>query len=151
MERRSRIGSSKRCERRFAAIISDTRRKEGPREGYRLPEALRAIYASRLNRRGVELQRCGSYAMVPPSIVQLAMGDGVVSINPALLIRERLIFRLATIEGMRPGEILGLQLQDVGDNSVMRRNNASLGHEDQGHVNPKGGSRSAGPRTGNVS
>jgi integrase len=80
------------------------------------------------------------------SIFQLAMGDGVVSVNPTLglttprckdpgkkpvmselevyralkvlPIRERLIFRLATIEGMRPGEILGLQLQDLGDNSV---------------------------------
>jgi len=35
-----------------------------------------------------------------------------------LPIRERLIFRLATIEGMRPGEILGLQLQDVGEQSL---------------------------------
>ena len=32
--------------------------------------------------------------------------------------RERLIFRLATIEGMRPGEILALQLRDFGARSV---------------------------------
>jgi integrase len=36
----------------------------------------------------------------------------------ALPIRERLIFRLATIEGMRPGEILGLQLHDLREHSV---------------------------------
>jgi len=35
-----------------------------------------------------------------------------------LPIRECLIFRLAKIEGMRPGEILGLQLQDIGDHSI---------------------------------
>ena len=36
----------------------------------------------------------------------------------SLPIRERLIFRLATIEGMRPGEILGLQLRDFGAESL---------------------------------
>jgi integrase len=81
------------------------------------------------------------------SIFRLAMGDGAVTMDPTLglstpksakptgekrvlssldvqramkvlPIRERLIFRLATIEGMRPGEILGLQLQDVGEQSL---------------------------------
>jgi integrase len=81
------------------------------------------------------------------AIFKLAIGDGLVSVNPTsglfipasaklpgekrvlsrpdfdralklFSIRERLIFRFATIEGMRPGEILGLQLQDFGDNSV---------------------------------
>jgi integrase len=81
------------------------------------------------------------------AIFELAMGDGAVSRNPTLglsvsacaappaekrvlsfedvqralnvlPIRERLIFRLATIEGMRPGEILGLQLGDFGGRSV---------------------------------
>ncbi len=81
------------------------------------------------------------------AIFEMAMGEGAVSVNPArglsvassaappkeklvmspedvqkaqqaLPTRERLLFRLATIEGMRPGEILGLQLQDVGEQSV---------------------------------
>jgi integrase len=80
------------------------------------------------------------------AIFRLAMGDGAVSVNPtmglsvpvcaaprekkvlswadfsramkALPMRERLIFRLATIEGMRPGEIFGLQLRDVREQSV---------------------------------
>jgi integrase len=81
------------------------------------------------------------------AIFKLAIGDGLVSVNPTsglfipasaklpgekrvlsrpdfdralkvLSIRERLIFRLATIEGMRPGEILALQLQDLSDNSL---------------------------------
>lgn len=81
------------------------------------------------------------------AIFELAMGDGAVSTNPTsglsvstcaappgekrvlsfedvqrvlnvLPIRERLIFRLATIEGMRPGEILGLQLRDFGGRSL---------------------------------
>ena len=81
------------------------------------------------------------------AIFKLAMGDGAVSMNPTsglsvsvcatppgekrvlayedvlrvlkvLPIRERLIFRLATIEGMRPGEILGLQLRDFGGQSL---------------------------------
>lgn len=81
------------------------------------------------------------------SIFRLAMGDGAVSMNPTsglsvstcaaqpaekrvlsfeevqrildvLPVRERLIFRLATIEGMRPGEILGLQLRDFTGRSV---------------------------------
>lgn len=77
----------------------------------------------------------------------LAMGDGVVSYDPTLGLcipsavrpaavkrwlsfqevqkilqvlpmRERLIFRLATIEGMRPGEILGLQIHDFTGRSL---------------------------------
>ena len=81
------------------------------------------------------------------AIFRLAMGEGAVSRLPtlglsvpkfaaeprekrvlsfedvrramkALPLRERLIFRLATIEGMRPGEILGLQLRDLHDQSV---------------------------------
>ena len=78
------------------------------------------------------------------AVFEMAIGDGLVSVNPTsglfvpactkpasekrvlarsdveralkvLPIRERLIFRLGTIEGMRPGEILGLQLQDIGE------------------------------------
>jgi integrase len=80
------------------------------------------------------------------AIFRLAMGDGAISVNPTLGLavpvckvprekkvlswadilraqkalpnRERLIFRLATIEGMRPGEILGLQLRDLRERSV---------------------------------
>lgn len=81
------------------------------------------------------------------AIFRLAMGEGVIARNPTLglsvpkwataprekrelsfedvyralkvlPIRERLIFRLGTIEGMRPGEILGLQLHDFQGQSV---------------------------------
>jgi integrase len=81
------------------------------------------------------------------SMFRLAMGEGAIPLNPThglavprcaaqprekrvmsredvyraitvLPIRERMIFRLATIEGMRPGEILGLQLHDLRDQSV---------------------------------
>jgi len=45
-------------------------------------------------------------------------GSDVQRALKVLPIRERLIFRLATIEGMRPGEILGLQLQDIAEQSV---------------------------------
>jgi integrase len=37
----------------------------------------------------------------------------------ALPLRERLIFRLGVFEGMRPGGILGLQVQDVREHSVL--------------------------------
>ena len=81
------------------------------------------------------------------AIFRLAMAEGVIVRNPSLSlsvpknaaaprekrelsledvyralkvlpIRERLIFRLGTIEGMRPGEILGLQLQDFNGQSI---------------------------------
>ena len=81
------------------------------------------------------------------AIFRLAMAEGVIARNPTLSlsvpknaaaprekrelsfedvhralkvlpIRERLIFRLGTIEGMRPGEILGLQLHDFQGQSV---------------------------------
>lgn len=80
------------------------------------------------------------------AIFRLAMGDGAIARNPTfglsvprcsepgerrvmsesdvyravkvLPIRERLIFRLATIEGMRPGEILALQIHDFCAQSV---------------------------------
>jgi integrase len=84
------------------------------------------------------------------SIFKLAISEGVVDRNPAealftprqckpgrerrvmdwgnlttiaqlLGFREHVIFRLATWEGMRPGEILGLQLGDVEDDSVQVR------------------------------
>ena len=87
-----------------------------------------------LSRSVVAHLRCQMHA-----IVRLAMGEGAIARDPtqglsapkfaaeprekrvmsfddvrrarkALPIRERLLFRLATIEGMRPGEILGLRL-----------------------------------------
>jgi integrase len=76
------------------------------------------------------------------AIFAMARGDGMITINPteglatprcarspdktvmnladsprarmALAIRERLIFQLALYEGMRPGEIVGLQIGDIG-------------------------------------
>jgi integrase len=44
--------------------------------------------------------------------------EEVQRILRVLPLRERLIFRLATIEGMRPGEILGLQLGDFTGKSL---------------------------------
>jgi integrase len=80
------------------------------------------------------------------SIFKMAMSDGLVPFNPAAALftpgckpepekrvltpgqirqilsvlerRERLIFRLAVFEGLRPGEILALQLAHVGDESI---------------------------------
>jgi integrase len=80
------------------------------------------------------------------AIFKMARADGVVTINPAeglitprckdapgkriisldairraqmvLEIRERLIFRLAVSEGMRPGEIVGLQVGDFRDGMI---------------------------------
>jgi len=93
------------------------------------------------------------------SIFELAVSEGVVDRNPAvslftpricqrgreklvltpeaitkvmepLEIRERLIVRLATFEGMRPGEILGLQVGDVDGNSVWVRRRLYKGNID---------------------
>jgi integrase len=97
------------------------------------------------------------------AIFRLAMGDGAVAVNPtlglsvpvckaprekkvlswsdilralkALPIRERLIFRLGTIEGMRPGEIFGLQLRDVREQSIRVERRVYRGDVDS----PKGG------------
>jgi integrase len=80
------------------------------------------------------------------AIFKMAMGDGIVTLNPTdglitpnckapvakriisvenmrraqmvLDIRERLIFRLAVCEGMRPGEIVGLQVGDFHDGMI---------------------------------
>jgi integrase len=93
------------------------------------------------------------------AIFRLAMGEGIISRIPtlglsvpkfaaeprekrvlsfedvrramkALPLRERLIFRLATIEGMRPGEILGLQLHDLEEQSVRVRRRVYRGDVD---------------------
>jgi integrase len=84
------------------------------------------------------------------SVFELAMSEGLVSKNPAttlytpkrcrpsrerrvlsqaqavimenvLDLRERLFVRLATSEGMRPGEILGLQVGDCDDEAISVR------------------------------
>lgn len=77
------------------------------------------------------------------AIFDMAMADGLVQVHPAaalvqpvtkaapvkrvmtadqvrvaefaLELRERLLFRLAAVEGLRPGEIVGLQVADVQD------------------------------------
>jgi integrase len=48
----------------------------------------------------------------------------------ALPLREQLIFRLGVFEGMRPGEILGLQVQDVRAQSVVVRRRVYRGDFD---------------------
>jgi integrase len=47
-----------------------------------------------------------------------------------LPLRERLILRLGVFEGMRPGEILGLQLQDAKERSVLVRRRVYRGDID---------------------
>jgi integrase len=47
-----------------------------------------------------------------------------------LELRERLIVRFATFEGMRPGEILGLQAGDIDGNSVWVRRRLYKGNID---------------------
>jgi len=48
----------------------------------------------------------------------------------ALDLREKLIARLAICEGMRPGEILALQVRDVGAESVSVRRRVYKGNID---------------------
>jgi integrase len=80
------------------------------------------------------------------AIFKMAMSDGVVNVNPtlglytpackpapeprvmsaedivralhALDLRERLIFRMAVFDGMRPGEILAIRVGNLGEHSV---------------------------------
>ena len=49
----------------------------------------------------------------------------------ALDLRERVIARLATWEGMRPGEILALQVGDLDENSVWVRRRVYKGDIDE--------------------
>ena len=93
------------------------------------------------------------------AIFRLAMGEGAIDRDPTLglsvpkfaveprekrvfsfedfgrvmkvlPLRERLIVRLATVEGMRPGEILGLQLRDLLDQSMRVRRRVYRGDVD---------------------
>jgi len=94
------------------------------------------------------------------SVFTLAMSEGVVDRNPAVALftprhyqegrsrrvltseeavamigaldlRERVIARLATWEGMRPGEILALQVGDLDENSVWVRRRVYKGDIDE--------------------
>jgi integrase len=94
------------------------------------------------------------------SVFALAMSEGVVDRNPAaalftprhyqegrsrevltpeqaatmigaLELREKVIVRLATWEGMRPGEILALQMGDLDDDSVWVRRRVYKGDIDE--------------------
>src|ERR1700722_17712483 len=64
--------------------------------------------------RGLSVPTCAT----PPAEKRVFTSEDVYRALKTLPIRERLIFRLATIEGMRPGEILGLQLRDLREQSV---------------------------------
>jgi integrase len=105
------------------------------------------------------------------SIFRMAASDGLVPFNPATALftppckspsekrvlnpaqirqalqvldaRERLIFRLAVFEGLRPGEILALQLAHVADESISIEQRVYKGTLDT----PKG---RRGRRTGRV-
>src|SRR5262249_23704654 len=63
---------------------------------------------------GLSVPRCAAQ----PREKRVMSRDDVYRAMKVLPIREKLIFRLATIEGMRPGEILALQLHDLRDQSV---------------------------------
>src|SRR5262249_4100607 len=63
---------------------------------------------------GLSLPNCAA----PPRPKLVLTAEDIQKALQVLPIRERLIFRLATVEGMRPGEILGLQLQDICPQSV---------------------------------
>ncbi len=91
-------------------------------------------------------------------IFKLALSERAVDLNPALALhtprckpgrerqvmtaldvrralevlplRERVIFRLGVFEGMRPGEILGLQVQDVRSQSVVVQRRVYRGNID---------------------
>jgi integrase len=56
--------------------------------------------------------------------------EEITKVMEPLELRERLIVRLATFEGMRPGEILGLQVGDVDGNSVWVRRRLYKGNID---------------------
>jgi integrase len=96
------------------------------------------------------------------AIFKMAAGDGVVSVDPTsglhtprcaepkvklimaiwqikqgltvLSVRERLIVRLAIHEGMRPGEVLGLQVGDVRDEVLWVRRRVYRGEIDSPKV-----------------
>jgi integrase len=59
-------------------------------------------------------------------------GEGIGAMVAVLELREQLILRLATFEGMRPGEILGLQRGDVdfGEGSIQVRRRVFRGDVD---------------------
>jgi len=56
--------------------------------------------------------------------------EDINRIMSALDLRERLVVRLATFEGMRPGEILGLQIGDIDGQSVWVRRRVYKGNID---------------------
>jgi integrase len=64
------------------------------------------------------------------SVFALAMSEGVVDRNPAAALftgtPRKVIVRPGTWEGMRPGEILALQLADLDDDSVWVRRRMAL-------------------------
>lgn len=54
----------------------------------------------------------------PAPVKRVMTADQVKVAEFCLEIRERLLFRLAAVEGLRPGEVVGLQLGDVQDGVV---------------------------------
>jgi len=66
-----------------------------------------------------------------PGRERLVMNAAQIRLGLEVLpLRERLIFRLGVFEGMRPGEILGLQLQDIRERSVLVRRRVYRGDID---------------------
>ncbi|MCC6362205.1 MAG: site-specific integrase [Bryobacterales bacterium] len=69
-----------------------------------------------------ECKRSGVKRILTPEQISTVMG--------VLDIRERLVVQFATYEGMRPGEILALQMGDVDGNSVWVRRRLYKGNID---------------------
>jgi integrase len=69
-----------------------------------------------------DCKKTGEKRILTPEQISTLMG--------ALEMRERLIVQFATYEGMRPGEILGLQMGDVDGNSVWVRRRLYKGNID---------------------
>jgi len=70
-------------------------------------------------------QRC------KPGREKLVMTAAEIRCSLGLLpLRERLTFRMGVFEGMRPGEILGLQVQDVREHSILVRRRVYRGNID---------------------
>lgn len=95
---------------------------------------------------GLSLSVVGHTRWQLQAIFEMAQGDGLITVNPTnglvtprckaqpdktvmdvpdvlraqlvLTIRDRVIFRLAVCEGMRPGEIMALQIQDIREDGI---------------------------------
>jgi integrase len=85
---------------------------------FEMAEADQLVTKSPAN--GLVMPRCKE---APPK--RTITADDVLRSQMVLPIRDRLIFRLAVCEGMRPGEIVGLQVGDFHENGTIHVNRRS--------------------------